>query len=135
MFNIVPHIADVRLKIAADTLPELFVSALEGMNSILKSNNYRKNKVHAVTQEIAILSRDTTALLIDFLSEVLTYSYIHQVIFNHVDFLEFHKNNLHAKLSGVRVLRFTGDIKAVTYHEAEVKKTNGKWQTTIVFDI
>ena len=134
-YYIMPHTGDIRLKVKANNLKELFVAALEGMNSILKRDYNRKNKMHIVTQEIAVLSHDATALLIDFLSEVLTLSYIHQVIFYRVDFIEFHENSIHAKLSGTRVDKFTEDIKAATYHEAEIKKTNGKWQTTVVFDI
>ena len=40
------------------------------------------------------------------------------------------------KLSGTRINNFDEEIKAVTYHEANViKNKKGLWETCIIFDI
>lgn len=135
-YTIIPHVADVRLKTEAKTLEELFVFALEGMNKIMYENYDEKLDEHTLVREISISSFDTTSLLIDFLSEILTLSQLEKTIFYEVKFLSFEENRLLAHVIGAKVDKFTKDIKAVTYHEAEVKKNQkGKWETVLVFDI
>jgi SHS2 domain-containing protein len=36
---------------------------------------------------------------------------------------------------GYSPVEFEQDVKAVTYHEADVRYENGMWSTTLVFDI
>lgn len=135
-YSIIPHVADVRLSVRGKSLEELFITALEGMNRII-SKEYEKflNK-HMFVKEITLESADNTSLLIDFLSEVLTLSHINKAIFYTVDRLEISNNSLHAHILGTKLDKFDRDIKAVTYHEAQVKQSEkGEYETTIVFDI
>ena len=67
-FEILPHTADLRLKVTSDSLHGIYDSALDGMNSILK-NNLTDNDVETrLTENINIESLDESMLLIDFLS-------------------------------------------------------------------
>jgi len=130
------HTADIRLKIESDSLPELLLAGLSGMNRLLRKEPPVKNDGSPVFQTITITSIDTTTLLIDFLSEILTLSYIHGTIFNKVDFTHISNQETSAIIRGFKVDKFDEDIKAVTYHEANVHKNkNGKWETIIIFDI
>ncbi|MGE5443248.1 MAG: archease [Ignavibacteriales bacterium] len=57
-------------------------------------------------------------------------------MYNEVTFKTLSPHSLEAILRGFTASSFDEDIKAVTYHEAEVKETeDGKWETMIVFDI
>lgn len=38
------HTADIRLRVEADNLPELFVAAIEGMTSILKAQSEKHGR-------------------------------------------------------------------------------------------
>lgn len=134
-YTIIPHTADVRLKVQAISLEDLFISALSGMNRILIRDYEKYLNKHSFMKEVSITSYDTTSLLIDFLSEVLTLSHIHKAIFHTIGHIEIQRNSLHALLLGTKVGTFTEDIKAVTYHEAEVNQQGDKYKTTIVFDI
>lgn len=135
-YTISPHIADVRLNVSATSLKQLFVYALEGMNRILSKHYEAHLEKKAVTKKIRITSSDTTLLLIDFLSEVLTLSHVHKAIFHTVSRLDLKNSTLRATLLGANVSQFDEDIKAVTYHEAQVKQDpKGGYKTTIVFDI
>lgn len=135
-YSILPHIADVRVKIEADSLPHLFIAAQEAMGQILRKNYKEILNGHATIYEISLTAEDSTALLINFLSEVLTLSHINKNIFYDANFLEISETVLHALVIGTKADHFTQDIKAVTYSEANVKKNKeGKWETTIVFDI
>ncbi|OGH20758.1 MAG: hypothetical protein A3D74_05535 [Candidatus Levybacteria bacterium RIFCSPHIGHO2_02_FULL_37_13] len=135
-YEIIPHVADVRLQAKGASLDQLFENALEGMNRILCKDYDRFLNKHLFAKEIAITAYDTTSLLIDFLSEVLTLSHIHKAIFYSIDRLEIYGNSLNARILGVKIEKFMEDIKAVTYHEAEVRKNDeGQYETMIVFDI
>ncbi len=70
------------------------------------------------------------------MSEVLTYTYEEKAIFSKVEFIKLEDKELSGIVYGENVQGFDEDIKAVTYHEAEVKKNKkGNWETIIVFDI
>lgn len=134
--QLLTHTADVRLLATGDSLEELFRAALEGINKLLKPGNYRPSKTPQREALISIVSSDMTSLLIDFLSEVLTESYAQKILYCQLEFLRLDENSLQAKISGHRTSGFAREIKAVTYHEAEIKKTHkNKYETTIVLDL
>ena len=137
-FEIIPHTADTRLFLEGTTPKEFFEVALEGLAEILSPGSCEKNRKKKMDMEryLSIFSDDITPLLIDFLSEVLTRSYLNKVVFCKVDFLVLEEKVLKAKILGVRASEITEDVKAVTYHEAEVViNKNGNFETVVVFDI
>lgn len=140
-FEILPHTADMRLKVFGKTEKELFQNALAGMAEILKKEAKRPKKAKA---KIAVKSPDINSLLVDFLSEVLYQSQINKAVYRDVKFLKFSNPSinlgqaeLEAEISGFKVEEFDEDIKAVTYHELNIKKsTDSKaFETIIIFDI
>lgn len=135
-FQIIPHVADIRLYVQANSLRELFEAVIQGMNEIIKKGFCKKLRKGSISRKIDINSTDQTSLLIDFLSEVLTLSQIEKAIFCQVEIDNLKDNHIKAKVNGAKVENFDEDIKAVSYHEADVKQDkNGNWETTIVFDI
>ena len=134
-FKISPHTADVRLELSASNLEKLFCVAIEGMAEIIKPGCCSSPKTQ-ITQELAVQSMDTTTLLIDFMSDVLAQTHINKAIFCKAIFHELTEKSLRATIFGQPVESFDEDIKAVTYHEAEVvKNAQGNYETMIVFDI
>ncbi|HKJ34856.1 MAG TPA: archease [Balneolales bacterium] len=130
------HIADIRMKIESDSLPELFLAGLSGMNQLLKKYPEQNNGESAILRTINIKSVDTTTMLIDFLSEVLTLSHIDQAVFTEVDFNHLSDHEISAIIKGIKLDHFDEDVKAVTYHEANIKQNQkGKWSTIVIFDI
>lgn len=147
-YKLISHIADIRLKVEADSLPELFVAALEGMNSIIKTSKHQKsnNQEVGIKRSIEIQALDATALLVDFLNEILYQSHVNKEIYREIKFLEFpsfaeasagkSEIKLRAEICGQKVEEFDEDIKAVTYHEADIiQNEKGNFETMIVFDI
>jgi len=49
--------------------------------------------------------------------------------------LEVQKIGLEAEIIGAPVEKFDEDVKAVTYHEVNIKKEGDIWKTRLVFDI
>jgi SHS2 domain-containing protein len=135
-YQFLPHTADVRMQVQARTLPELFQAALAGMNHLLKNSAPLPNTTAPLSKKISLHSPDPTTLLIDFLSEILTLSQLHNALFNQVIFARCQENALTAELTGRPVATFDKDLKAVSYQEADVKKNaQGLWETVVVFDI
>jgi SHS2 domain-containing protein len=135
-FHVLEHTADIRLKVESDSLEKLFTAALEGMNSILYKDFRKKLNDLSMSRQVNLASFDITTLLIDFLSQVLTLSYLDKAVFHRVLLLKIEGTKLHSRLAGCKVEYFSEDIKAVTYHEANVRKNEkGLWETIIVFDV
>ena len=130
------HTADIRMNIEASTLQELFIAGTRGMNAILKEGFCDQNNLFEKKASIEIQSSDYTCLLIDFLSEVLSISYTEKSIYCKVRILKFSKYKIIAEVLGKTIDHFEEEIKAVTYHEANVQKRNdNQWETCIIFDI
>lgn len=136
-FQVLPHTADIRLFVTGDGLEEIFSSALRGMGFLQKKDFCKQQEgLLFVKEKIQIKATDKTSLLIDFLSEVLTLSHINKVVYCEASFHKLSETTLSATVKGNKVNYFDEDIKAVTYHEAEIKRNeSGELETTIIFDI
>lgn len=134
-YTILEHTADVRMQVVGVTLPELFSDAMEGMMNLLKPT-IKNNDTEIQTRRITLDAADITILLVDFLNEVLTDVYIYKEIYTNVLFRDLKEQSLEAVLSGVPMQSLEEDIKAVTYHEAEIKQNRkGEWETMLIFDV
>lgn len=132
-YEILSHTADLRIRVKADSLKDLFGEALRAVGEILSKN--KKNEI-PVIRKIFATSQDKTALLVDFLNEILALSQINKEVYVKVNFSELSENSLEAEIEGMKVDGFDEDIKATTYHEANIKQNKiGQWETILVFDI
>ncbi len=135
-YEILPHTSELRIRVRGESIPDLFRCALEGMNSVLKNSVDGKYVENNIREIIEINSQDTSMLLIDYLSEVLTLSHTRKVIFDYVKFIILNDKYLKAEIKGTKSDGFDEDIKAVTYTETNIIKNKaGLFETIIVFDI
>ena len=112
-------------------MEQLFNDALLGMMYILKP--VQKFTQEKIERDISIEAIDATALLADFLNEVLFLASANKESYTHVIFYKIQPTGLRAKLFGISAESFHREIKAVTYHEAEVKQADGgAWETVII---
>jgi SHS2 domain-containing protein len=132
MYELIHHTADIRMRVVASTQAELFSEALRGLSEVTEPQGIEGDSARA---EIALEAPDTTVLLVDFLNEVLTRSHVRRETYVSVAFSEITSTRIAATIGGSRVEGFGEDVKAVTYHEAEVVERDGEWSTLLVFDI
>lgn len=133
-FEIIPHTADIRMHCSGETREVLFRDALLGMVSITKPQGGEEGQ--KVMRVVSLDAPDTTALLIDFLNEALSWMHTKNETYSAVHFRKFTAHDLEAELVGYVAQDFGEDIKAATYHEVEVEEdTQGGWNATVVFDI
>jgi len=137
MYTILPHIADVRMHVSAATQEDLFRSALLGMSEIQRKEVCAGQSADLIlTEKVEVQSSDITTLLIDFLSEVLTLGHIRKAVFCKVEFISLTETELSAIIQGKSVEDYDEDIKAVTYHEADIIiNSDQQLETIILFDI
>jgi SHS2 domain-containing protein len=135
-YRFLSHTADIAVLLQADSLKELFAAGLHAMNEVLREGFCRQASPPDVEETLTLQSIDDTALLIDFLSEALTLSYLRRCLFCEVEIGRMAGGALEATLRGCPVDFFTDDIKAVTYHDAHIRQTaEGRWETPVIFDI
>jgi len=131
-YEILEHRADLKIRAFGKTKKELFLNMLLGMSESQKTEVLPIK----VKKAIKIKSLDLSALLVDFLSEILYLSQVNKEIYNDVKFTKLEDKELEAEIFGQKVERFGEDIKAATHHDLDVhQKEDGSWEATILFDI
>ncbi len=133
-YELKPHQADIRIFVKAETLEQLFSDALSGLAKVVYHKEIDNQKL-SENQEIEIESIDSTVLLIDFLSEILSLMHQNKTVFCIVQFEQLTESYLKCKVKGFKINGFNEDVKGVTYHEADIQKIDDILQTFIVLDI
>ena len=143
-FEIVPHTADIKIRVYGFTLEEVFKNALKGMFASIKPRSQRIKYIgdnisiskYDIEHRVVVKSLDINLLLIDFLSECLYLSDVHNEAYFDVRFNVFSSDELECVIFGVKIMGFeVAEIKAVTYHDFVFEQIDDTWVVTLVFDI
>jgi SHS2 domain-containing protein len=134
-FKFLEHPADLKMQFFGESLPELFVNAALGMMTFLYGEQQQKDKPE-ITENVSVDADGVDMLLVNWLAEILYLCDSNNCVYWIYDITEFTPKAISAKISGAKVARGEDEIKAVTYHELEVKQTeDGHWEAVVVFDI
>lgn len=132
----IDHTADKGFKVEAESLQDLFETSVRGLAHMCREDLAESATTASESYIIDVEAEDITGLLVDFLSEVLTMSHIQKMVFLKADIDRLEETKVRAEIYGKKVDYFDEDIKAVTYHQADVRKNgSGNYETTVVFDI
>jgi len=143
-FEQIPHTADIKMRVYGRNLAEFFRNALIGMFQSIgpKAPECRQEKGRLICpelpekREIYVESIDLTSVLVDFLSEALYLSDVNNEAYLDAMIHEVDEKHIKATLQGVKITGFeVVEVKAVTYHDLDIKQLDGIWQADIVFDI
>jgi len=132
-FEILAHTADLRIKLNGSSLEELFSNGVAALAYLLY--HQEQYPTPTVKREVEITANDLNSLLVDFLSEVLAQSEINKEVYWKVNLKTLTETALEAELLGSKVEIFDEDVKAITHHEAEIKKHQGYYTIILVLDI
>lgn len=139
-FHEIDHTGDIGIEVTADTLPQLFDRAAQGMFSVLTDlDTVRPTE----TTTMRVEGRDHDALMVRWLSEL---NYRHTV--DHQLYTRFDVKSMEETENGI-VLQATchgesidsdrhtvyTEIKAITFHGLEVRKTEEGWTVQVIFDM
>ncbi len=130
--------ADAAFEVEGKTLEDLFRDAAIATFEVMVDTGTVKPEV---TREIELENEDVGDLFFDWLSELVYLKDAESLIFCRFD-VNIRKNNayeLNATVSGEPINQrehsLRSDVKAVTYHLFEVKKTGENWTARVVLDI
>jgi SHS2 domain-containing protein len=130
-FEELPHTADVAVRVWAESLPELFIEAAHAMYALSRVEPAPGPRT---TRTLKQESPDSESLLVAFLSE-LVYSVEQENLVFDTFKVDLHASKLKVSMSGVPILSLSKYIKAVTYHNLQIRKEEHGFQAEIVFDV
>lgn len=130
--------ADAAFEAGGSTLEELFRDSATAAFEVMADT---KTVKPLLTREIMLENEAVDGLLIDWLSELVFLKDAESLLFSVFD-VNIRKNDVYV-LKGVakgeKIDRdkhnLRSDVKAVTYHLLEVKKSEDKWVARVVLDI
>jgi len=127
----ISHTADWALKVWANDLSGLFEQAAFGMYALLQIQLQPGGRYVC---PVDLDAEDAEGLLVCFLSELLYLTEQEGLGFDAFD-LAIEKAHLSGRMIGAPVESQRKEIKAVTYHNLAIQKTERGLETTIVFDV
>jgi SHS2 domain-containing protein len=126
-----PHTADWAIHVWAGSLPALFTEAARGMNALL---GVKPGSGTRVSRTFLAEAPDVESLLVTFLSELVWAVEQENLVFDTFKVV-LKGPKLKVIMSGVPILSLNKSIKAVTYHNLQIRRTEDGFQVEIVFDV
>jgi SHS2 domain-containing protein len=131
-----PHMADLGLWVQAESVEELFASAGVALAELM----YQGSREGAIEWlPFSTQGSDQAELLVDLLAEVVYLADAEQLLVAEVKIKSLTSVELTADLGTISLdskRHSAGEpVKAVTYHNASVTQTGGKWEAKLVLDI
>ncbi len=130
--------SDAAFEASGSTLEELFRDAAIAAFGVMADTKTIKP---LLTREIVLENEDVDRLLIDWLSELVFLKDSESLLFSVFD-INISKNDVYVlkgAAKGEKIDRekhnLRSDVKAVTYHMLDVRKTGDKWTARVVLDI
>ena len=132
-FELLEHPGDIKLRVWATSLAQLFATAADGMMACLFGAEIAQIRPQQ-TEVIEIEAPDREALLVDWLSKLLYRATMEHRAYVEICIHEVEDQKLVAT-AGIAPAEAVDDIKGVTYHELAIREREGGWEATVVFDI
>jgi SHS2 domain-containing protein len=136
MYELFEHTADLGLRVQADSLEALFVSAAQGLLAMLVADTSTVRPL--ITKSIWLSADEKAYLLFDWLSELLYAFETDKLMLAEFD-LKIDGNKLTAICRGELMdadrHRMEHEVKAITYHGLKVEKTPAGWFAEVIVDI
>jgi SHS2 domain-containing protein len=136
MFEPFDTTADVGLKIFGKNLTEIFENASLGMFSLILEPFTPEDYI---TKELEYQSENNEEILFSLLSDLVYLLDVEGFVLHKISTKELGKFYFKFALVGEKYSKskhsFLMQIKAVTYHNLEIKKVGEYYQTDIVFDV
>ena len=136
MYEIFAHTADVGITARADTLPALFADAARGLFSLIVGNAATVEP--RARERFDLQADDLDDLLFDWLSELLF-----RFDTRHLLFVDFDVTIAGTALTGTAAgepydqsrHELEHEVKAITYHGLDVRRSGDGWEATVIVDI
>jgi len=135
-YRLIAHTADVGLLVEGPDPATLFAEAALALTDQVVD---RKTVRAAQERSLSVDGADWTDLMVNWLREVLYLFNGEQWLVTRVRIQTIAATGLTARLHGEtfdpRRHPVSAEIKAVTYHQAEVRTDSGHWQARVILDL
>ena len=135
-YEFINHTADLGIRVSGLSLEELFENAAWAMFDLIVDLDTVEVRDEAT---IAIRGGEREELLADWLRDLLYRYNGHEYLLKEFKIENMSPRGLKAKIRGEKLdmsrHSLKREIKAVTYHDLEIRKLNREWQAQIIFDI
>jgi SHS2 domain-containing protein len=125
------HTADWALKVWAPDLVRLFIEAAAGMYMLMEVQLENESRSSV---PLDLQAFDDESLLVAFLGELLYLGEEQRLAFDEFD-IALIDDRLVGMLHGARVRSQRKEIKAVTYHELQIERSDNRLEVVVVFDV
>jgi SHS2 domain-containing protein len=130
-FREIEHTADWEMQVWAPDLPGLLEQAALGMYALAGAHVAGKPRIKRIVQ---LSAQDEESLLVSFLEELRYIGEMEGLAFD-VFQIMVQGYRLDAELTGSALLSVDKEIKAVTFHNLTVRKTEHGIEASVVFDV
>jgi len=142
-YEIINHTADIGIRVYGKNLEVLFLNAARAMFEIILEIVKKKPIFGKTEHEKFLLNKqgnNVEEVFVSWLSELLYLFSTEGLIMDKADILKLDSSCIHAEVSGIifsqEFYRIKTEIKAVTYHELVVRKTDrGGYEAQVIFDV
>ncbi len=135
-FEILEHPSDLGIKAQGSSLQEAFCSAAHGLISIIAGSSVIESREN---REIFVSAIDRENLLVRWLTEILYLFDAEKFLTGGITFESFSDTALKARVKGEPYTatrhELKLDVKAITYHQLNIKEENGLWTARVFVDI
>jgi len=135
-FEILDHTADIGIIVHGENLKTLYENAGEAFFHLI--TDLRKVK-RRVERRVNIEGESLDRLMVDWLSELLYFHDVENLLFKEFKVESVGEDGLKATVKGepfqdgVHVIKT--EVKAVTYHQIEVRQETGGWRAQVILDL
>ena len=136
-YQLIDHTADISIKFFGDTTKKLFTNSAISLSEIIFNKKPEKIKGNRNKIHLNFSADDITVLYIDFLREILfqnnqNYCYFYKIKINEFSAAKLSADCYFYQLNANNITR---EIKAVTYHNIEIKQEQHTYYSVVTFDI
>ncbi len=135
-FEVLDHTADIGLMIYGKDLKVLFENAGRAFFHLI--TDLRKVRIRT-DREINLRGESLERLMVDWLTELLYLHDVDHFLFKEFEIVAVGEDGLKAVAKGepfqegIHIIKT--QVKAVTYHQIEVRKEEGGWRARIILDL
>ena len=131
-FEELSHTADWSIRVWADDLLGLLTESARGMYILAHAE---AGEGPRAKRELSLEAYDAESLLVVFLEELLYLSESEKMLFNEFEGLQVEGLRLSGIMEGGVLCSQEKEIKAVTFHNLEIRESERGLEVEIVFDV
>lgn len=141
-YEILDHPADIGIKVYGKSLEELFINAAMGTSALIVEPFETSEK--SIRKEVNLNTKNYTELFTNWLDEIIYLFDTNGFLTKRIKNISIHSSkeecNIQALLEGEKFNKNKHEIKlylkAVTYHQLQIKQLKDKsWEAIVYFDI